>query len=75
MYTANSINASGSYRIFSNDSDESEITCETNGNINGANIGDQAPDFELEIVANGTGTFKLSDYLGQIVVLAFFSPM
>ena len=74
-YTANSINASGSYRIYSNDSDEPEILCETNGNINGANIGDQAPDFELNIVANGEGTFRLSDYLGQIVVLAFFSPM
>ena len=74
-YTANSINASGSYRIYSNDTDESEVLCEVNGNINGANVGDQAPDFELEIVANGTGTFKLSDYLGQIVVLAFFSPM
>jgi len=75
VYSANSINASGSYRIYSNDSDESEVVCETNGNINGANIGDQAPDFELDIVANGNGTFRLSDYLGQIVVLAFFSPM
>ena len=75
LYSANSINASGSYRIYSNDTDESEIICETNGNINGANIGDFAPDFELDIVANGTGTFRLSDYLGQIVVLAFFAPM
>ena len=33
-----------------NDSDESEILCETNGNINGANIGQQAPDFELNIM-------------------------
>ena len=74
-YTANAINASGSYRIYSNDSDESEIICETNGNINGANIGEEAPDFELNIVANGSGTFRLSDYLGQVVVLAFFSPM
>ena len=75
VYTANSINSSGSYRIYSNDLDESEIVCETNGNINGANIGDQAPNFELNIVANGNGTFRLSDYLGQIVVLAFFSPI
>jgi len=75
LYSANAINASGSYRIYSNDADESEIICETNGNINGANIGDFAPDFELDIVANGTGTFRLSDYLGQIVVLAFFAPM
>ena len=60
IYTANSINASGSYRIYSNDFDESEVICETNGNINGANIGDEAPDFELDIVANGNGHL---DYL------------
>ena len=42
--------------------------------LNGANIGDEAPDFELEIIANGTGTFRLSDHLDQIVVLAFFAP-
>ena len=40
-YTANALNASGTYRIYSNDSDESEILCETNGNIIGANVGDQ----------------------------------
>ena len=62
-------------RIFSNDLDEAQVICETNGNINGANIGDQAPDFELEVVANGNGYFQLSDYLGQVVVLAFFAPM
>ena len=73
-YTANSNNASGSYRIISNDSDESEIICETNGNINGANIGQQAPDFQLDVIANGSGTFSLSDNLGKIIVLAFFAP-
>ena len=73
-YTANSNNSSGSYRIFSNDEDESEIICETNGNINGANIGNTAPDFELDIIANGSGTFQLSDHIGQVVVLAFFAP-
>ena len=73
-YTANAMNASGSYRIYSNDPDEYEIVCETNGNINGANIGDVAPDFNLPIMANGTGTFRLSDHLGEVVVLAFFAP-
>ena len=73
-YTANSINASGSYRIYSNDTDEYEVMCETNGNINGANIGDLAPDFSLPIIANGAGTFNLSDYLGEVVILAFFAP-
>ncbi len=74
IYTADASNASGSYRIYSNDPDESEIVCETNGNIIGANIGDYAPDFELDIVANGSGSFKLSDHIGEIVVLAFFAP-
>ena len=73
-YTANSNNSSGSYRIFSNDEDESEIICETNGNIIGANVGDNAPNFELNIIANGTGLFQLSDYIGQVVVIAFFAP-
>ena len=61
-------------RIWSNDEDESDIVCETNGNIDGANVGEAAPDFELEIVANGEGTYRLSDHLGNIVVLAFFAP-
>ena len=74
-YFANANNASGSYRIYSNDNDEPESICETNGNINGANVGQEAPDFNLEIVANGTGNFQLSDYLGSVVVIAFFSPM
>ena len=73
-YFANSINASGSYRIFSNDEDENEIICETNGNINGVNIGQPAPDFNLEVVANGQGNFSLSEHLGDIIVIAFFAP-
>ena len=74
IYTADSANASGSYRIYSNDSDEPEVLCETNGNIIGANVGDQAPDFNLDIVANGNGSFQLSDHIGQVIVLAFFAP-
>ena len=74
IYTANLNNSSGSYRILTNDNDELEIICETNGNINGANIGDVAPNFELDIIANGTGSFQLSDYIGKIIVLAFFAP-
>ena len=74
IYNASSSNASGSYRIFSNDVDEPQIICETNGNIDGANIGEPAPDFELSYVANGNGNFILSDNLGNIIVLAFFAP-
>jgi hypothetical protein len=74
-YTAGALNASGSYQIFSNDADESLLKCETNGNIIGANVGDDAPDFNLEIVANGTGYYQLSDHLDEVVVLIFFSPL
>ena len=74
IYTAGNDNASGAYRIYSNDSDEPEIICETNGNINGANVGEPAPNFDLDYVANGTGSFKLSEHLGGIIILAFFAP-
>ena len=73
-YYADGGNAAGGYDIFTNDLDESHIVCELNGNIDGVNVGETAPDFELDIAANGTGTFQLSDHLGQIVVIAFFSP-
>ena len=73
-YTANANNASGSYGLLSNDTDEFEVKCQTNGNVNGANVGEQAPDFELDIIANGAGTFKLSDYEDYIIVMAFFAP-
>ena len=73
-YNADGGNSSGGYDMFTNDNDESHIVCELNGNVDGINVGETAPDFELEIAANGTGTFQLSDHLGQIVVLAFFSP-
>ncbi len=75
VYNASNANASGSYRIYSNDPDEPEIICETNGNIDGANVGEPAPDFNLSYVGNGSGNFQLSDHLGQVVVIAFFSPM
>ncbi|MDP6570630.1 MAG: hypothetical protein QF472_07105 [Candidatus Marinimicrobia bacterium] len=74
-YNATNGNAAGVYRIYSNDPDEPLILCETNGNIDGANIGEAAPDFNLEIVANGSGNFQLSQQLGSVVVIAFFSPM
>jgi len=73
-YFADAGNSSSGYWIFTNDPDEPQITVELNGNIDGINIGEPAPDFELEIIANGSGTFQLSNHLGQIVVLAFFAP-
>ena len=75
VYNGSNANASGSYRIYTNDPDEPEIICETNGNINGANIGEPAPDFNLSYVGNGSGNFQLSEHLGEIIVIAFFSPM
>ena len=73
-YHANEENSSSGYRIFPNDPDEPDIIVELNGNIDGINIGEPAPNFELNIIANGDGSFQLSDHLGQIVVLAFFAP-
>jgi len=75
IYNASNANASGAYRIYTNDPDEPEIICETNGNIDGANIGEPAPNFDLIYVGNGNGNFQLSDHLGEIIVIAFFSPM
>ena len=74
VYFADAGNSSSGYLIFTNDPDEPQITVELNGNIDGINIGEPAPDFELDIIANGSGSFQLSDHLGQIVVLAFFAP-
>ena len=74
IYNASNINAAGVYRIYTSDSDEPLVMCETNGNIDGANIGEPAIDFELDYVANGQGSFKLSDQLGKVVVIAFFAP-
>jgi len=73
-YFADAGNSSSGYLIFTNDPDEPQITLELNGNIDGINIGEPAPDFELEIMANGSGSFRLSDHLGQVIVLAFFAP-
>ena len=74
IYFADAGNSSSGYLIFTNDPDEPQITVELNGNIDGINIGEPAPDFELDVIANGSGSFQLSDHLGQIVVLAFFAP-
>ena len=74
VYNASSNNSAGVYRIYTNDSDQPLVMCETNGNIDGANIGEPAIDFELDYIANGDGSFRLSDQLGKVVVIAFFAP-
>tara|TARA_B100001250_G_scaffold257058_1_gene221301 strand:+ start:852 stop:2210 length:1359 start_codon:yes stop_codon:yes gene_type:complete len=73
-YNASNLNSAGVYRIYTNDSDQPLVMCETNGNIDGANIGESAVDFDLDYVANGQGSFKLSDQIGKVVVIAFFAP-
>jgi len=74
IYNASDLNSAGAYRIYTNDPDQSMVMCETNGNIDGANIGEPAVDFELDYIANGEGSFRLSDHLGKVVVIAFFAP-
>ena len=74
IYNASDLNSAGVYRIYTNDPDQSLAMCETNGNIDGANIGEPAIDFELDYIANGQGSFRLSDHLGKVIVIAFFAP-
>jgi len=74
IYNASDLNSAGAYRIYTNDPDQPMVMCETNGNIDGANIGESAIDFELDYIANGQGSFRLSDQLGKVVVIAFFAP-
>ncbi len=77
VYTKSGNNASGTYNIPSNDSDESLITCDILGNYDGVNIGMEAPDFTLPIAINGTGDFNLEQHWainGEIIVITFFSP-
>ena len=74
VYNASNNNSAGVYRIYTNDPDQPLVMCETNGNIDGANIGEPAIDFELDYIANGEGSFRLSDQLGKVVVIAFFAP-
>lgn len=74
IYTKSNQNASGILQIFSNDNDEPELNITLIGNYEGGIVGLPAPNFTLPIAGNGSGDFILSDYLGQIIVLAFFAP-
>ena len=74
IYTRSNQNASGVLQISSNDPDEGEIELHLVGNYEGGIVGVEAPDFTLPVVANGSGSFTLSDYAGKIVVIAFFAP-
>lgn len=75
IYNASELNASGRFYLITNDPDEPEIYCEINGNYSGVTVGQEAPDFDLPIIANGTGNFQLTNHIGQIIVIAFFHPM
>ena len=66
--------ASGVIQISSNDPDEGEMELQLVGNYEGGIVGVEAQDFTLPVVANGSGSFTLSDYAGKIVVIAFFAP-
>ena len=74
VYTRSDLNASGILQISSNDDDEPAIDINIIGNYDGAMVGEDAPDFTLPIVANGSGDFTLGNHIGQIVVVAFFAP-
>ena len=74
IYTRSSQNASGVMQVTSSDPDESPIDVLLVGNYEGGIVGLPAPDFTLPVVANGSGDFVLSEYSGQVVVIAFFAP-
>ena len=74
VYTRSDLNASGILQFNSNDEDEPYIGIDIIGNYDGAMVGQDAPDFTLPIVSNGSGNFTLSDHIGQIVMVAFFAP-
>ena len=72
--TRSDLNASGILQFNSNDEDEPDIGIDIIGNYDGAMVGQDATDFTLPIVSNGSGNFTLSDHIGQIVMVAFFAP-
>ena len=72
-YTANSQTAGGQLLLYSDDPDEGIATVKLSGNaINNIAVGQPAPNFELPVIANGKNTLGLSDFAGQVVVVAFF---
>lgn len=74
IYTKTSSSASGNLQIYSDDADEPIVSCSVVGNYIGVNMDEVAPDFTLPYATVGTGNFILSDFLGKIVLLAFFAP-
>ncbi|MBD3288929.1 hypothetical protein GF337_09015 [candidate division KSB1 bacterium] len=73
VYSANATNAGGRLNIYSTDPDEGITSVKLQGNRQySVDVNVPAPDFELPFVINGSGTLKLSELKGQIVVLAFF---
>jgi len=67
-------NASGRLEFHTNDPDEPVADVDLFGNNpNALQVGDQAPEFALPVVANGGGEFDLAGHQGEVVVLAFFA--
>jgi hypothetical protein len=74
IYSPTSNRGIGSLEIVSNDSDEGSVIVKLEGNsAYNAVVGKEAPNFQLNAVANETGTITLDRYKGQIVVLALFA--
>ena len=58
-------------RFWSNDPDEPRRTFVARGNTTSLRVGDSAPDFTLNDIGGVPHT--LSDYAGNVIVLAFFT--
>jgi len=73
IYTPESTTWEGTLTFNTNDPDEQKIIIRMQGNHPyGPMVGDQTPPFELQSV-NGFGTISDETYLGQPVVIAFFT--
>ncbi len=74
IYTPSGNPVAGSMILFTDDPDEEHIFIRMAGN-NGGEVqeGEPAPNFELPIIANGSGTLSLEELRGRVVVLALFA--
>lgn len=73
-YTANEPKATGKFTIATNDPDEDWLYVRLDGNTPyGVDIGMEAPDFTIPVVANGAGSFDIRSLRGRIVVMSFLA--
>ena len=74
LYAPQRTFVSGSMIFFTNDPDEEQIFVRTLGNnADEVQEGEDAPGFDVKVIANGSGRINLEDLRGRVVVLAMFA--